>query len=140
MVVSISYSEVEQYIAHHFQREITFKLEDSSQLNLNIATPLKVLGFTKYISINIGVVKIENAKIFLTYSGKLGIDLLVTPTIAFFRRLLPKKANFIRTDTGNVIELNLQKIDELQSVFEKMDLQSITFEENSFHIEADLKL
>ena len=137
MVVSISYSEVEQYIAHHFQREITFKLEDSSQLN--IATPLKVLGFTKYISINIGVVKIENAKIFLTYSGKLGIDLLVTQTIAFFRRLLPEKANFIRTDTGNVIELNLQEIDELQSVFEKMDLQSITFEENSFHIEADLK-
>ena len=140
MVVSITYSEVEQYIAHHFQREITFKLEDSSQLNLNIATPLKVLGFTKYISINIGVVKIENAKIFLTYSGKLGIDLLVNPTIAFFRRLFPEKANFIRTDTGNVIELNLQKIDELQSVFEKMDLQSITFEENSFHIEADLKL
>ena len=139
MVVSISYSEVEQYIAHHFQREITFKLEDSSQLNLNIATPLKVLGFTKYISINIGVVKIENAKIFLTYSGKLGIDLLVNPTIAFFRRLLPEKANFIRTGTGNVIELNLQEIDELQSVFEKMDLQSITFEENSFHIEADLK-
>lgn len=105
MVVSISYREVEQYIAHHFQREITFKLEDSSQLN--IATPLKVLGFTKYISINVGVVKIENAKIFLTYSGKLGIDLLVTPTIAFFRRLLPEKANFIRTGTGNVIELNL---------------------------------
>lgn len=83
---------------------------------------------------------IENAKIFLTYSGKLGIDLLVNPTIAFFRRLLPEKANFIRTDTGNVIELNLQEIDELQSVFEKMDLQSITFEENSFQIEADLKL
>jgi len=52
---------------------------------------------------------------------------------------LPEKANFIRTDTGNVIELNLQEIDELQSVFEKMDLQSITFEENSFRIEADLK-
>ena len=137
MVVSINYSEVEQYIAHHFQREITFKLEGSSQLN--IATPFKVLGVTKYISINVGVVKIENAKIFLTYSGKLGIDLLVNPTIAFFRRLLPEKANFIRTDTGNVIELNLQEIDELQSVFEKMDLQSITFEENSFHIEADLK-
>ena len=84
-------------------------------------------------------VKIENAKIFLTYSGKLGIDLLVNPTIAFFRRLFPEKANFIRTDTGNVIELNLQEIDELQSVFEKMDLQSITFEENSFRIEADLK-
>ena len=37
------------------------------------------------------------------------------------------------------IRNDLQEIDELQSVFEKMDLQSITFEENSFHIEADLK-
>ena len=137
MVVSISYSEAEQYIAHHFQKNVRFKLQENSQLN--IATPLKILGFTKDISINVSVVKVENAKIFLTYSGKLGIDLLVTPTIAFFRRLLPEKANFIRTDTGNVIELNLQEIDELQSVFEKMDLQSITFEENSFHIEADLK-
>ena len=63
MVVSISYREVEQYIAHHFQREITFKLEDSSQLN--IATPLKVLGFTKYISINVGVVKINTLLILM---------------------------------------------------------------------------
>ena len=137
MVVSISYSEAEQYIAHHFQKNVSFKLQENSQLN--IATPLKILGFTKDISINVSVVKVENAKIFLTYSGNLGIDLIVSPIIAFLRKLLPGKANFIRTNASNIIEVNLQEIDELQSVLEKLDLQTISFEENSFRIEADLK-
>ena len=59
--------------------------------------------------------------------------------IAFLRKLLPGKANFIRTNASNIIEVNLQEIDELQSVLEKLDLQTISFEENSFRIEADLK-
>lgn len=137
MIIAIRYSEAEQYIVQHFQKEVKFKLMENSQLN--ISTPLKVLGFVKNIGINISVVKIEEEKVFLTYSGKLGIDLLVSPMISFLRKLLPEKANFIRTDTDNMIVVNLQEIDEIQSVIEKIDLQTITFDEDSFRIEAKLK-
>lgn len=137
MIVAIDYSEAERYIIQHFQKKVKFKLMENSRLN--ISTPLKILGFVKNIGINIGVVKIEEEKVFLTYSGKLGIDLLVSPMISFFRKLLPEKANFIRTDTDNMIVVNLQEIAELQSVLEKIYLQSITFDEDCFRIEAKLK-
>lgn len=137
MKISINYSEAEQYIARHFQKEVMFKLAENSQLN--VATPVKVLGFRKNISINLGVVRIEKAHLILTYNGKLGIDLLVSPAIAFLKRLVPEKTNFVRTDSGNIVVVNLQEIDELQSVLEKIDLQAISFMENGFEVDVTLK-
>ena len=56
---------------------------------------IKVLGFTKSVSINLIVKKIEDTDLFLSYSGKMGIDMLVSPAISYAKKLVPEKAGWV---------------------------------------------
>ena len=56
---------------------------------------IKVLGFTKSFSINLIVKKIEDTDLFLSYNGKMGIDMLVSPAISYAKKLVPEKADWV---------------------------------------------
>ena len=99
---------------------------------------IKVLGFTKNVSISIIVKGIEGTDLFLSYDGKMGIDLLVSPAISYAKKLVPEKAGFMEQMPGNIVKLRLGDIDKLQKVFEKVVLKGIRFTPES--IEADIAL
>ena len=105
---------------------------------MSISVPIKVLGFTKSISINLIVKKIEGTDLFLSYDGKMGIELLVSPAISYAKKLVPEKAGFVEQMPGNIVKLRLGDIDKLQKVFEKVALKGIRFTPES--IEADIAL
>ena len=95
---------------------------------MSVSVPIKVLGFTKQISINIIVKKIEGSDLFLAYDGKMGIDLLVSPAISYAKKLLSGKADWVEQMPGNIVKLRLGDIGKLQKVFEKLKLDNILFE------------
>ena len=99
---------------------------------------IKVLGFTKNVSISIIVKGIEGTDLFLSYDGKMGIDLLVSPAISYAKKLVPEKAGFVEQMPGNIVKLRLGDIDKLQKVFEKVALKGIRFTPEN--IEADIAL
>ena len=99
---------------------------------------IKVLGFTKNVSISIIVKGIEGTDLFLSYDGKMGIDLLVSPAISYAKKLVPEKAGFMEQMPGNIVKLRLGDIDKLQKVFEKVALRAIRFAPES--IEAEIAL
>lgn len=105
---------------------------------VSVSVPIKVLGFTKNVSINIIVKKIEGTDLFLSYDGKMGIDLLVSPAISYAKKLVPEKAGFVEQMPGNIVKLRLGDIDKLQKMFEKVVLKGIRFTPES--IEADIAL
>lgn len=96
------------------------------------------MGFTKNVSISIIVKGIEGTDLFLSYDGKMGIDLLVSPAISYAKKLVPEKAGFMEQMPGNIVKLRLGDIDKLQKVFEKVVLKGIRFTPES--IEADIAL
>lgn len=81
---------------------------------------------------------IEGTDLFLSYDGKMGIDLLVSPAISYAKKLVPEKAGFMEQMPGNIVKLRLGDIDKLQKVFEKVVLKGIRFTPES--IEADIAL
>ena len=99
---------------------------------------IKVLGFTKNVSISIIVKGIEGTDLFLSYDGKMGIDLLVSPAISYAKKLVPEKAGSMEQMPDNIVKLRLGDIDKLQKVFEKVVLKGIRFTPES--IEADIAL
>ena len=105
---------------------------------LSVSVPIKVLGFTKSISINLIVKKIEGTDLFLSYDGKMGIDLLVTPAISYAKKLVPEKAGWVEQMPGNIVKLRLGDIDKLQKVFDKLELNNIFFEQGNIGIEMSL--
>ena len=136
MKLSITYAELQDYVASHFKQTVNIGYVDEATVSVSV--PIKVLGFTKSISINLIVKKIEGTDLFLSYDGKMGIDLLVSPAISYAKKLVPEKADWVEQMSGNIVKLRLGDIDKLQKVFEKVELKAIRFTPE--HIEVDVAL
>ena len=137
MEVRIKYTEIEGFIKKNFQKEVGLAYVDLS--TVSVSTKIKVFAFVKNVGVDLKVEKLEGSKLPLVYSGKLGIEMLISPAISFLKRLVPEKTNLISQGTGNRVFVNLAEIDQLKSVLDKVELQSISFDENHVIVEAGLK-
>ena len=136
MKLAITYSELQDYVASHFHKTVNLGFVDEATVSVSV--PIKVFGFTKSVGINIIVKKIEGTDLFLSYDGKKGIDLLVSPAISYAKKLVPEKADWVEQMPGNIVMLRLGDIDKLQKVFEKVELKAIRFTPEN--IEAEIVL
>ena len=136
MKLTISYSELQDYVASHFHKTVNLGYVDGATVSVSI--PIKVLGFTKSVSINLIVKKIEGTDLFLSYGGKMGIDMLVSPAISYAKKLVPQKAGWVEQMPGNIMKLRLGDIDQMKKVFEKLKLNNIFFEQGNIVVDASL--
>lgn len=137
MEVRIKYTEIQEFIKKNFQKEVGLAYVDPS--TVSVSTKIKVFAFVKNVGVDLKVEKLEGSKLPLVYSGKLGIELLISPAISFLKKLVPEKTNLISQGTGNKVFVNLAEIDKLKAVLDKVELQSISFDETHVIIEAGLK-
>lgn len=137
MEVRIKYTEIQEFIKKNFQKEVGLAYVDPS--TVSVSTKIKVFAFVKIVGVDLKVEKLEGSKLPLVYSGKLGIELLISPAISFLKRLVPEKTNLISQGTGNKVFVNLAEIDKLKAVLDKVELQSISFDETHVIVEASLK-
>ena len=137
MEVRIKYTEIEGFIKKNFQKEVGLVYVDPS--TVSVSTKIKVFAFVKNVGVDLKVEKLEGSKLPLVYSGKLGIRLLISPAISFLKKLVPEKTNLILQGTGNKVFVNLAEIDKLKAVLDKVELQSISFDETHVIVEAGLK-
>ena len=136
MKLSITYSELQDYVVSHFHKTVNLGYVDEAIVSVSV--PIKVFGFIKSVSINITVKKIEGTDLFLSYDGKMGIDLLVSPAISYAKKLVPGKADWVELMPGNIVKLRLGDIDQMKKVFEKLKLNNIFFEQGNIVVDASL--
>lgn len=137
MEVRIKYTEIQEFILNNFHKEVVLTYVDLS--TVSVSTKIKVFAFVKNVGVDLKVEKLEGSILHLVYSGKLGIELLISPAISFLKRLVPEKTNLISQGTGNRVFVNLAEIDQLKAVLDKVELKSISFDENHVIVEAGLK-
>lgn len=137
MEVRIKYTEIQEFILKNFHKEVGLTYVDPS--TVSVSTKVKVFAFVKNVGIDLKVEKLEGTMLHLVYSGKLGIEMLISPAISFLKRLVPEKTNLISQGTGNRVFVNLAEIDQLKEVLDKVELQSISFDETHVIVEAGLK-
>lgn len=137
MEVRIKYTEIQEFILNNFHKEVGLTYVDPS--TVSVSTKIKVFAFVKNVGVDLKVEKLEGSILHLVYSGKLGIELLISPAISFLKRLVPEKTNLISQGTGSRVFVNLAEIDQLKAVLDKVELKSISFDETHIIVEADLK-
>lgn len=137
MEVRIKYTEIEGFIKKNFQKEVGLAYVDPS--TVSVSTKVKVFAFVKNVGVDLKVEKLEGTMLHLVYSSKLGIEMLISPAISFLKKLVPEKTNLISQGTGNRVFVNLAEIDKLKAVLDKVELQSISFDETHVIVEAGLK-
>lgn len=138
MEVKIKYSELQDFILHNFKKEVALAFVAPS--TVAVSTKIKVFGFAKSIGVEQCVEKVDDSNLHIVYSGKLGVELLITPAIAFLKRLLPDKTNFITQNSNNRVIVNMAEIEQLKGVLEKVTLKSICFDEENVVIESSLNI
>lgn len=138
MEVKIKYSELQDFILHNFKKEVSLAFVAPS--TVAVSTKIKVFGFAKSIGVELCVEKVDDSNLHIVYSGKLGVELLITPAIAFLKRLLPDKTNFITQNSNNRVIVNMAEIEQLKGVLEKVTLKSICFDEENVVIESSLNI
>lgn len=137
MEVRIKYTEIQEFIKKNFHKEVGLAYVDPS--TVSVLTRIQVFAFARNVGVDLKVEKLEGSKLPLVYSGKLGIELLISPAISFLKRLVPEKTNLISQGMGNRVFVNLAEIDQLKAVLDKVELQSISFDETHVIVEASLK-
>ena len=138
MEVKIKYSELQDFILHNFKKEVVLAFVAPS--TVSVSTKIKVLGFAKSIGVVLCVEKVDGSNLHIVYSGKLGVELLITPAIAFLKRLLPDKTNFITQSSNNRVVVNVAEIEQLEDVLDKVALKNICFDEERIIIESSLNI
>ena len=136
MKLAITYAELQDYVASYFHKAVNFGYVDRATVSVSV--PIKVLGFTKSVSINITVKKIEGTDLFLSYDGKMGIDLLVSPAISYAKKLVSGKVDWVELMPGNILKLRLGDIDQMKKVFEKLKQNNIFLEQGNIGVEMSL--
>lgn len=137
MEVRIKYTEIQEFIKKNFQKEVGLAYVDPS--TVSVSTRIQVFAFARNVGVDLKVEKLEGSILHLVYSGKFGIELLISPAISFLKKLVPEKTNLISQGTGNRVFVNLAEIDKLKAVLDKVELQSISFDETHVIVEAVLK-
>lgn len=137
MEVRIKYTEIQEFILNNFHKEVGLTYVDPS--TVSVSTKIKVFAFVKNVGVDLKVEKLEGSILHLVYSGKLGIEMLISPAISFLKKLVPEKTNLISQGTGSRVFVNLAEIDQLKAVLDKVELKNISFDENHIIVEASLK-
>lgn len=137
MEVKINYTELQDYILSKFGKKVEVSYANFS--TITVSTKVSVLGFSKNIGIDLAIEKIENSVLYVSYGGKMGIELLVSPAISFLKHLVPEKAGFVEETAGHKLAINLAMLDELKNVLDKVRLKEIRFDETSINVVATLK-
>lgn len=137
MEVRIKYTEIQEFIQKNFQKEVGLTYVDPS--TVSVSTRIQVFAFARNVGVDLKVEKLEGSILHLVYSGKFGIELLISPAISFLKKLVPEKTNLISQGTGNRVFVNLAEIDKLKAVLDKVELQSISFDETHIIVKAGLK-
>lgn len=137
MEVRIEYTEIKEFIQKNFHKEVGLTYVDPS--TVSVSTKIKVFAFARNVGVDLKVEKLEGSILHLVYSGKLGIELLISSAISFLKRLVPEKTNLISQGTGSRVFVNLAEIDQLKAVLDKVELKSISFDETHVIVKAVLK-
>lgn len=137
MQIKISYQEIQEAVAKKFKQHIELYNVDPS--TFNVTYTIKILGHSKSIGVNLKVEQIEESDLYFSYSGSLGIELVVSPILSFIKRLLPEGSGFIQEQDNQIVKIRLSEISQMEKILEKVKLERISFDNEGTIINAVMK-
>lgn len=137
MTINISFAELSDYINSHFGKRLNFRQVSMNVLCVSYAQ--KILFKTLQIPVNIGIEEVRADTVTVTYSGGLGIDMIIAGVMAFIKAKMPELSEMIVSEEGHRIRLELSRISQTRTLVEALTLSSIQILENGICLNAALK-
>ena len=130
MRLQIPYNELEQFLSENFQQKMISKIrlayvdESTIQVSAVVKIKLKVAEATIPVKEKVSVKMVADSDITLTHAG-MAFDLKWEQVLELCEDVVK---DMLEVQDNHTVLVHLDKIDKLNTVLEKVEMQSISFE------------
>ena len=131
MRLQIPYNEFEQLLSKYFQQKLVGQIilayvdESTIQVSAVVKIKLKVMVATIPVKETVSVNKVNGSDVTLTHQTGMAIDLKWERVLELCEDVVK---DMLEVQDNNTLLVHLDKIDKLNTVLEKVEMQSISFE------------
>ena len=135
MKASISFPELQNLIAEKAKQQIALAFVDGK--TMRVTYPLNLGFIKKDISANLIIKELVGSDLLLQLDAGLGSDTMLTTVLSLLRDKIP--AGLIEKRPESQILLHLDQIENVKSVFEKVDVTDLHVLNEGLEVEGTLK-
>ncbi|WP_294242851.1 hypothetical protein [Pseudobutyrivibrio sp.] len=131
MRLQIPYNEFEQLLSEYFQQKMIRQIklayvdESTIQVSAVVKIKLKVMEATVPVKENVSVKKVDGSDVTLTHQTGMAIGLKWEQVLELCEDVVK---DMLEVQDNNTLLVHLDKIDKLNTILEKVEMQSISFE------------
>lgn len=131
MRLQIPYNEFEQLLSKYFQQQLIRQInlaygdESTIQVSAVVKIKLKVMEATVPVKENVSVKKVDGSDVTLTHQTGMAIGLKWEQVLELCEDVVK---DMLEVQDNNTLLVHLDKIDKLNTILEKVEMQSISFE------------
>ena len=130
MRLQIPYNEFEQLLSEYFQQKMIRQIklayvdESTIQVSAVVKIKLKVMEATVPVKATVSVKKVDDSDITLTHAG-MAFDLKWEQVLELCEDVVK---DMLEVQDNHTVLVHVDKIDKLNTILEKVEMQSISFE------------
>ena len=131
MRLQIPYNEFEQLLSKYFQQQLIRQIklayvdESTIQVSAVVKIKLKVMKATVPVKATVSVKKVDGSDVTLTHQTGMAIGLKWEQVLELCEDVVK---DMLEVQDNNTLLVHLDKIDKLNTILEKVEMQSISFE------------
>ena len=135
MKASISFPELQNILIEKTKQIITFSFVDDK--TVRVTYPLNLGFIKKDISANLVIKDLIGSDLLVQLSAGLGTETLLTTVLNLVRGKIP--AGLLEQRPGSHLLLHLGQIEQVKSVFDKIDVRDLHVLSDGLEVEGALK-
>ena len=142
MRLQIPYNEFEQLLSEYFQQKMIRQIklayvdESTIQVSAVVKIKLKVMEATVPVKTTVSVKKVDSSDVTLTHQTRMAFDLKWEQVLELCEDVVK---DMLEKQDNNTLLVHLDKIDKLNTILEKVEMQSISFEPDYINLCVALK-
>ena len=142
MRLLIPYNEFEQLLSEYFQQKMIRQIklayidESTIQVSAVVKIKLKVMEATVPVKTTVSVKKVDSSDVTLTHQTRMAFDLKWEQVLELCEDVVK---DMLEKQDNNTLLVHLDKIDKLNTILEKVEMQSISFEPDYINLCVALK-
>lgn len=137
MIISISFEELHNYLATHYNADLTFS--KVSERELSVTFTRKVLIKDVRISVNIHIDEVDSDSIALTYKGGMALDMIISGALNLLESKMPELSRGLTFDDSHGVRINLSEIEKTKTLVDKVALRDLIVDESNLTLLLALK-
>lgn len=136
MDINVSFSEIHNYIEKHYGQDV--KLSKESCDTVRVVASKKML-INVSVPVNIKIERVTPSSVTICYDAFMGVDYIISGILSYVLGKYPEIASGVLKEKDNRVSVNLALIEKAESIIEKLDLKSISVEDDGLRMIVKLK-